>query len=133
MAVKAKCGSKATNKTPVNDSASSSGKGKKQSATVKSEANRPSEPTVEGGRIPEFAYAEWTTAFLPTLYHNLYCSEQPFQDFSKGGKIVAQIQSIVDLVYPDSGYCVKWNDDLCQTVRPKILLLQLVLTHANRR
>ncbi|KAH9959508.1 hypothetical protein BJV74DRAFT_788772 [Russula compacta] len=105
----------------MNGSTSSHQKGKKQctvsSKTVKLEANGPSEPTAEDGGIPEFVGTTWTSTFLPMLYNNLYCSKQPFQDFSKGEKIVAWIQSVVDLVHPGSKYQVKWNDDLCQTVR----------------
>ncbi|KAI0003200.1 hypothetical protein BJV74DRAFT_793475 [Russula compacta] len=121
---KAKRGSKAASETPMNGSTSSRGKGKKQrtvsSETVKSEANGPSEPTAEDGGIPEFVGTTWTSTFLPTLYNNLYCSEQPFQDFSKGEKIVAWIQSVVDLVHPGSKYQVKWNDDLCQTAISRV-------------
>jgi hypothetical protein len=69
---------------------------------------------VEG--IPEFARAAWTTSFLPALYNNLYLSERPFKDFLKGQEVVQRIQTLVDVVYPDSGYCVRWGDDLCQTV-----------------
>jgi hypothetical protein len=59
----------------------------------------------------------WTTAFLPTLYHNLLCSEKPFEDFQKGEPMIKRLQSIVDMVSPDSGTRVKWGDEFCQTVR----------------
>jgi len=70
----------------------------------------------ESDGIPAFARASWTTAFLPTLYNNMFCSEKPFQDFQKGEQILKRLQSIVDLVYPDSGYEVNWGDGICQTV-----------------
>ena|ERR1019366_4207729 len=67
--------------------------------------------------IPGFPRAWWTTSFLPTLYDSLCCSEKPFQDFQKGEHTMKRLQGIVDLVYPDSEYCVKWGDEFCQTVR----------------
>ena len=95
-------------------------KGKKQNpaadAPVKPDANRWLSELAEVDGLPAFALAAWNKTFLPTLYNILYCSETPFKDFQKNQQVVAHVQKIVDLVYPGSGYRVKWGDALCQTV-----------------
>lgn len=56
---------------------------------------------------PLFVVANWTTQFLPTLYHFLFCSEKPFHKFSRGSGFVAIfVQNILNLVHPGNTYVV---------------------------
>ncbi|KAH9010261.1 hypothetical protein EDB84DRAFT_1570674 [Lactarius hengduanensis] len=57
-------------------------------------------------KVPSFILSDWTTRFLPTLYHILFCSEKPFHDFSKGSGLVQTVQKVIDVVYPDHSYVV---------------------------
>lgn len=68
-------------------------------------------------QIPQFARVGWSTVFLPTLYHILSCSSNPWKDFIRGPGIEKKVQSVLDIVYPGNTYKVKWGDKLCQTVR----------------
>lgn len=68
-------------------------------------------------QLPPFARAAYASVFLPTLYHRLGCSEKPFTEFSKGDKMVAVVQEVVDLVWPHSDWEVRWGDKLCSLVR----------------
>lgn len=67
--------------------------------------------------LPHFVQAEWTTRFLPTLYHCLFASEDPFSLFSKGPDLVNTVQKVLNLIYPGHNYKVVWGSKLCQLVR----------------
>ncbi|EDR13186.1 uncharacterized protein LACBIDRAFT_322667 [Laccaria bicolor S238N-H82] len=64
--------------------------------------------------LPHFVQAEWTTCFLPTLYHCLFASEDPFSLFSKGPNLVNTIQKVLNLIFPGHNYKVVWGSKLCQ-------------------
>lgn len=64
--------------------------------------------------LPQFVQAEWTTRFLPTLYHCLFASDDPFSLFSKGPDLVNTVQKVLNLVYPGTKYKVVWGSKLCQ-------------------
>lgn len=66
---------------------------------------------------PLFVLADWTTRFLPTLYHVLFCSEKPFHDFSKGSVLVATVQKVLDIVHPGNSYVVATQSKIYTTVR----------------
>ncbi|KAH9038766.1 hypothetical protein EDB85DRAFT_1860278, partial [Lactarius pseudohatsudake] len=57
-------------------------------------------------KVPSFILSDWSTRFLPTLYHILFCSERPFHDFSKGSGLVQTVQKVIDVIYPDHSYVV---------------------------
>ncbi|KAH8982122.1 hypothetical protein EDB86DRAFT_3051092 [Lactarius hatsudake] len=57
-------------------------------------------------RMPSFIVSDWTTRFLPTLYHIMFCSERPFHDFGKGTGLLRTVQQVVDLIFPDHSYFV---------------------------
>ncbi|KAH9011665.1 hypothetical protein EDB84DRAFT_1647130 [Lactarius hengduanensis] len=57
-------------------------------------------------RVPSFIVSDWTTRFLPTLYHIMFCSERPFHDFGKGTGLLRTVQQVVDLIFPDHSYFV---------------------------
>ncbi|KAH9163592.1 hypothetical protein EDB89DRAFT_1859870 [Lactarius sanguifluus] len=63
----------------------------------------------DNDKVPSFISSDWTTRFLPTLYHILFCSEKPFHDFSKGSGLVRTVQKVLDIVYPDHSYVVTVN------------------------
>ncbi|EDR12027.1 uncharacterized protein LACBIDRAFT_314143 [Laccaria bicolor S238N-H82] len=64
--------------------------------------------------LPHFVQAEWTTRFLPTLYHCLFASDDPFGPFSKGPNLVNTIQNVLNLLYPGNNYKVMCGSKLCQ-------------------
>lgn len=68
--------------------------------------------------LPEFARADWTSRFLPTLYHRFRSSDQPWKAFTKGNEMVAIIQEVVNEVYPRHKYKyrARWGDRLCAMV-----------------
>ncbi|KAH9012196.1 hypothetical protein EDB85DRAFT_1845436, partial [Lactarius pseudohatsudake] len=57
-------------------------------------------------RVPSFIMSDWTTRFLPTLYHIMFCSERPFHDFGKGTGLLRTVQQVIDLIFPDHSYFV---------------------------
>ena len=67
--------------------------------------------------MPCFVSTDWATRFLPTLYHHLFYSEKPFHKFSKGSALLAIIQSILDLLYPNNSYVVTANSKVYLTVQ----------------
>jgi hypothetical protein len=75
--------------------------------TVKSEPSFTS-ISLKGGsnEVPPFVLADWSTRFLPTLYHVLFCSEKPFHDFSKGTGLVDAVQQVLDIVHHNHSYVV---------------------------
>jgi hypothetical protein len=88
--------------------------------TVKSEC---SEPLFDSGslkneshQVPAFVLADWTSRFLPTLYHVMFCAEKPFHDFCKGSRLVDTIQQVLDVVHPNHGYVVTTESKLYQNV-----------------
>lgn len=63
--------------------------------------------------IPQFA---WSNIFLPTLYDILGQSKHLFAHFSKGLKVVNNIQEALDLVWPGTDYKIQWSDVACKKV-----------------
>ena len=93
----------------------------KKVVAVKAEGSSPNKSSDdmsdEVDQLPHFARAAYTSVFLPTLYHRLGCSPKPFTEFSKGDGMVAAVQEVVDCVWPESGWIVRWGDKLCSLVR----------------
>lgn len=71
--------------------------------------------------LPEFCKATWSTKFLPTLYNRFAASDEPWVVAKEGEDLVNVVQDILDRCYPGSGYCVKWSDKICSTVRSQFL------------
>jgi hypothetical protein len=67
--------------------------------------------------LPAFAMAKWSTLFLPTLYACLGSATNPWKLYENGSSTLDAIQGILDLVYPDSGYRVKFGDKIFSMVR----------------
>lgn len=66
--------------------------------------------------------AKWRTEFLPTLYHPLYVSENPFKDFRKGSdKFLSTLQSIFNLVFPNIIYKVSHRDAITTTAVKRVM------------
>ena len=65
--------------------------------------------------LPEFAWAAWSTTFLPTLYNCLACADNPFV---LDTDMVKVIQEILYIVYPDSDYRLKVSDKMYAMVSP---------------
>lgn len=66
--------------------------------------------------LPGFVTGDWSNVFLPTLYHALFCSENPFESFQKSNMLIATIQHVLDTVYPGNTYVVTWDSPVCQMV-----------------
>jgi hypothetical protein len=67
--------------------------------------------------LPEFAKERWPLHFLPTLYACLGSASDPWKLYKNGSSMVATIQDIVDVVYPNSGYRVRLGDRIFTMVR----------------
>jgi hypothetical protein len=66
--------------------------------------------------LPEFARSAWVSRFLPTLYAFLGSLERPWELSEQGSDDVKEIQKLVNIVYPGSGYKVKLNDRIFSMV-----------------
>jgi hypothetical protein len=87
------------------------------------------EPSLDGSLIasssakceslekPLFVMSDWSTRFLPTLYHVLFCSEQPFHEFSKGSSFATTVQEVLDIVHPGNTYTVTTTTKVYTTVQ----------------
>ena len=99
-----------------------------QKKVIKAEGSSPGKSSDdvsdELDQLPPFARAAYTSVFLPTLYNRLGASKKPFTEFSKGDEMVAAVQEVVDRVWPESGWTVKWGDKLCALVRAPHSFLQ---------
>ena len=80
----------------------------------------------ENLKKPLFVLADWTTWFLPTLYHFLFCSEKPFHEFGKGSAFVTTVQEILDIIHPGNTYIVTSSCKIYTTV----MYLFLCLIHS---
>ncbi|KAH9177894.1 hypothetical protein EDB89DRAFT_1901994 [Lactarius sanguifluus] len=81
---------------------------------VKSEPsfdNSSSSPN-DSSNMPSFVMSDWSTRFLPTLYHVLFCSEKPFHEFSKGSELLKTVQMVIDIVHPHHSYVVTTESKL---------------------
>jgi hypothetical protein len=81
----------------------------------------------EGAEKPLFVLADWVTRFLPTLYHVLFCSENPFHDFSKGSTFADTVQKVLDVVHPGNTYIVTTQCKIYTTVQYHLFLC---MTHS---
>ncbi|KAL0957663.1 hypothetical protein HGRIS_001444 [Hohenbuehelia grisea] len=66
-------------------------------------------PTPISSSMPSVVAASWSTKFLPTLYHMLFCSNDPWGDFS-GESLVNSLQQVLDIVHPGFRYRVQYRD-----------------------
>jgi hypothetical protein len=78
--------------------------------------------------LPEFVRANWVGRFLPTLYHCFGSSKEPWNMFTKGREMLLIIQKVINEVYPDTNYRVKWGDKICTAV---YFPLSFFATHFN--
>jgi hypothetical protein len=67
--------------------------------------------------LPEFTRGKWVLSFLPTLYACLGSAPDPWKLYKNGSSMVATIQGILDVVYPNSGYRIKLGDKIYSMVR----------------
>jgi hypothetical protein len=81
----------------------------------------------EGHQVPQFVSADWTTRFLPTLYHVLFCAEKPFHNFVKGSHLLNIVQQVLDVVHPNHSYVLTVESKLYHNV-PTPLFSFTVLT-----
>lgn len=63
--------------------------------------------------LPRFIRADWRARFIPTLYHCLLASNDPFLDFQRSNA-EKTIQLVLDTVIPGTDYKVEWDSKLCQ-------------------
>lgn len=84
----------------------------------------PAIPVLVGGSLNQlrvtgistFMGTTWSSTFLPTLYNIFGHSRHPFTHFSKGLKVVQNIQDAIDLAWPGTNYKVQWSDTACSKV-----------------
>lgn len=104
----------------------SSGAVKSHAATKKLEratsVNPASTSSDSISSLPEFAHAAWSSQFLPTLYHQLGSSSEPWKLFTKGNEMLLIIQELVNTIYPGTKYRAKWGDRICSMVRSLLSL-----------
>ncbi|TFK24546.1 hypothetical protein FA15DRAFT_655858 [Coprinopsis marcescibilis] len=65
-------------------------------------------------QLPQFVLNNnrWTTNFLPTIFHTLFTSPEPFKGFvSKTPKLQEKVQRAVNRVYPEVTFTVQLEDD----------------------
>ncbi|KAH9018292.1 hypothetical protein EDB85DRAFT_1897238 [Lactarius pseudohatsudake] len=75
----------------------------------------------DSSNMPSFVMSDWTTRFLPTLYHVLFCSEKPFHDFSKGSDLLKTVQMVLDVVHPHHSYVVTTESKLYQNAYDRLV------------
>ncbi|GLB38139.1 hypothetical protein LshimejAT787_0500040 [Lyophyllum shimeji] len=63
--------------------------------------------------LPRFVQADWIPRFIPTLYHCLLSSDNPFLNFQRGNA-EKTIKLVLDTVIPGNTYEVEWEGKLCQ-------------------
>ncbi|KAH9161474.1 hypothetical protein EDB89DRAFT_2157637 [Lactarius sanguifluus] len=80
--------------------------------TTKISRQAPSSSPNDSSNMPSFVMSDWSTRFLPTLYHVLFCSEKPFHEFSKGSELLKTVQMVVDIVHPHHSYVVTTESKL---------------------
>ncbi|KAL0945347.1 hypothetical protein HGRIS_000845 [Hohenbuehelia grisea] len=75
----------------------------------------------DGGQaLPEDLQTTWARSILPTLYHALFCADDPFTFVTKGDQFVQTIQYAVNLVHKPGAYtvsctiCNRAYDRLCE-------------------
>ncbi|EIW78066.1 hypothetical protein CONPUDRAFT_61984 [Coniophora puteana RWD-64-598 SS2] len=84
---------------------------KARSDSTKSNAIAPSASTSSARPTPaEIVDAAYKSDILPTLYDMFYASPSIWLDFTTGQHSVDQVQDLVDIVVPNSGYKVKHKD-----------------------
>ena len=76
--------------------------------------------------LPTFARTNWVSRFLPTLYHRFGSSTDPWAMFTKGDEMLSIVQEVLNAVYPNIKYRVKWGDKICTAV---LFPLVLFATH----
>ncbi|TFK19710.1 hypothetical protein FA15DRAFT_659671 [Coprinopsis marcescibilis] len=70
--------------------------------------------TVRMEHLPAFALANnrWKGKFLPTLYHALYTSREPFKGFVVSTpRFNEMVQNVINMVYPEAQYTAKLIGD----------------------
>jgi hypothetical protein len=77
--------------------------------------------------LPEFARSAWVSRFLPTLYAFLGSLERPWELSEQGSDDVKEIQKLINVVYPGSGYKVTLNDRIYSMV---IVAFRITIYHS---
>ncbi|KAL0960215.1 hypothetical protein HGRIS_011849 [Hohenbuehelia grisea] len=68
----------------------------------------------DGGQaLPEDLQTTWARSILPTLYHALFCADDPFTFVTKGDQFVQTIQYAVNLIHKPGAYTVSCRDTIC--------------------
>ena len=98
-----------TTKSPTNATV------KAESSTSGSLVSAAEDSSLSG--LPDFVRANWASRFLPTLYHCFGSSKEPWKLFTKGDELLSIIQELINVVYPNSRYRVKWGDKICFAVQ----------------
>ncbi|KAG6835317.1 hypothetical protein H0H93_002761 [Arthromyces matolae] len=76
--------------------------------------------------MPDIIKGDWSTRFIPTLYHYLLCSRNPFDDFL-GSRAIIAIQRVVNMLATDGDVRVTLNSEIyrkalerCNELRSRI-------------
>ncbi|TFK17981.1 hypothetical protein FA15DRAFT_710310 [Coprinopsis marcescibilis] len=79
-------------------------------STSRAREDGPSLGRAQASDLPAFTAErnKWRKGFVPTIYHFLYTSPEPFLNFvAKSTKFVQIVQGAVDIVYPNVTYSVR--------------------------
>ena len=106
------------------NTAPSASKAKTKFPTVKSTASFLASPptsadsiSFETDSLPIFARGKWGTSFLPTLYTCLGSASNPWKLYEEDSNFIETLQTILDIVYPDSGFIIVIGDKIYSMVR----------------
>lgn len=69
----------------------------------------------------------WKEHFLPSLFHALYISREPFLDWTPDSpKFLVSAQKAFDIAFPNVDYALSTKDPIITTVRQTFLNITLV-------
>ncbi|KAF5356648.1 hypothetical protein D9757_012847 [Collybiopsis confluens] len=93
-------------------------------AALSADCTGPATPAIvigDDSEIPAWAAAKWASQVLPSLYHRLVSSDSPFLDFSVDGKLVQNIQTVLDAVYPGHAWTVRLGDPIFRKAHQRVI------------
>ncbi|KAF5365354.1 hypothetical protein D9757_013779 [Collybiopsis confluens] len=93
-------------------------------AALSADRTGPATPAIvigDDSEIPAWAAAKWASQVLPSLYHRLVSSDSPFLDFSVDGKLVQNIQTVLDAVYPGHAWTVRLGDPIFRKAHQRVI------------
>jgi len=86
---------------------------------AKNDSSDEDDKIVDAGTAKWIEEPAWKKIFLPTLYHVLFISEQPFLDFQlESSSFLKIVQDVFDLAYPNDTVALQMTDGVVKLVCP---------------